>query len=205
MFRKRKNYKKIFLLVTVFTVVVLALCRFFIVANEITRAAATRTTVDTVNRIAKEYLSQNGDIYSNVLVKNTTSTGSIASINTDIEKINRLQTEMAGAILRGLSATDDIKIKIPFGNIIGLPILLNVGPKIQFNIAPVSNVHVRFEDSFKSAGINQTQFSVNLIVETDVLYSLSAYQSNISTTSTIPVVQLVLIGDIPNNYANIQR
>ena len=112
---------------------------------------------------------------------------------------------MSGAILKGLSESDDIKVKIPFGNILGLPILLNIGPKIEYNLAPVSNVRVRFEDSFKSAGINQTQFSVNLIVDTEILYAISAYQSKISTTSTIPVVQLVLVGEIPDNYANIQR
>ena len=129
----------------------------------------------------------------------------VRPINTDIEKINRLQTDIASAILRGLSTTDGLEVKIPFGNILGLPVLLNVGPKISYKIAPVSNVHVHFEDTFKSAGINQTQFSVNLLIDTEVLYSVSAYQDSVSVSSTLPVVQLVLIGDIPNNYANIQR
>ena len=205
MFRKKNKLKFFISLSVIFLLVVIFVCRFFLVANEITRAEASRITTDTVNEIANKYLSENGDLYSNILVKDISSTGSISSINTDIEKINKLQTEMAGAILEGLSESDGIKVKVPFGNILGLPILLNIGPKIEYKLAPVSNVHVRFEDSFKSAGINQTQFSVNLIVDTEVLYALSAYQSVINTTSTIPVVQLVLVGDIPDNYANIQR
>lgn len=205
MFRKKIKLKFFISLSVIFLLVVIFVCRFFLVANEITRAEASRITTDTVNEIANKYLSENGDLYSNILVKDISSTGSISSINTDIEKINKLQTEMAGAILEGLSESDGIKVKVPFGNILGLPILLNIGPKIEYKLAPVSNVHVRFEDSFKSAGINQTQFSVNLIVDTEVLYALSAYQSVINTTSTIPVVQLVLVGDIPDNYANIQR
>jgi len=205
MFRKKNKLKFFISLSVIFFLVVIFVCRFFLVANEITRAEASRITTDTVNEIANKYLSENGDLYSNILVKDISSTGSISSINTDIEKINKLQTEMAGAILEGLSESDGIKVKVPFGNILGLPILLNIGPKIEYKLAPVSNVHVRFEDSFKSAGINQTQFSVNLIVDTEVLYALSAYQSVINTTSTIPVVQLVLVGDIPDNYANIQR
>ena len=205
MFRKKIKLKFFISLLVIFLISVIFLYRFFMVANEITRAEASRITTDTVNEIANRYLSENGDLYSNILVKDISSTGSISSINTDIEKINKLQTEMSGAILKGLSESDDIKVKIPFGNILGLPILLNIGPKIEYNLAPVSNVHVRFEDSFKSAGINQTQFSVNLIVDTEILYAISAYQSTISTTSTIPVVQLVLVGEIPDNYANIQR
>lgn len=205
MFTKRNKPKTIISVLMVLSILIFLLCRFFLVANEISRAQATRVTTDTVNEIANRYLSENGNLYSNILVKDISGSGSISSINTDIEKINKLQTEMAGAILKGLTETDEITVKIPFGNILGLPILLNIGPKIEYKLAPVSNVRVRFEDSFKSAGINQTQFSVNLIVDTEVLYALSAYQNIINTTNTIPVVQLVLVGDIPDNYANITR
>lgn len=205
MLRKNRKPKIIIFFVILLIFLAFIICRFFIVANELARAQASHITTDTINKIANEYLSKNGDLYSNILVKDISSTGNISSINTDIEKINKLQTEMSGAILRGLSSSDGIYVKIPIGNILGLPILLNVGPKIAYKIAPVSNVHVRFEDSFKSAGINQTQFSVNLLVDTEILYSLSAYQSKVTISNTIPVVQLVLVGDIPNNYANIQR
>lgn len=205
MLRKRKNVKWIIALILIGALSIFFTGRFFMVANEIARAQATRTTTKTVNRIANQYLSENSELYSNILVKDKSPSGNISAINTDIEKINILQTEISAAILQGLSTLDGIQVKIPIGNIIGLPILLNVGPKISYKLAPVSNVQVRFEDSFKSAGINQTQFSVNLIIDTDILYSLSAYQGKVSITNTIPVVQLVLVGDIPNNYANIQR
>lgn len=205
MLRKKRKKKIIITLILILIISVFFTCRFFTVANEIARAQATRSTTKTVNKIANQYLSENSHLYSNILVKDKSPAGNISAINTDIEKINVLQTEMSAAILHGLSETDGIHVKIPIGNIIGLPILLNVGPKISYKIAPVSNVHVHFEDSFKSAGINQTQFSVNLIIETDILYSLSAYQSKVSISNTIPVVQLVLVGDIPDNYANIQR
>ena len=205
MFLRNKRLKITVAFIILLIPLVFFTCRFFLVANEIACAQATRITTNTVNKIANTYLSENSELYSNILVKDKTPSGNISAINTDIEKINRLQTEIAGTILKGLSSSDGIYVKIPIGNIIGLPILLNIGPKIPYKIAPVSNVRVRFEDSFKSAGINQTQFSVNLIIDTDVLYSLSAYQNKVSVTNTIPVVQLVLVGDIPNNYANIQR
>lgn len=205
MLRKKSKARFIIILILILIISGFFTCRFFIAANEIARAEATRFTTETVNKIANQYLSENSELYSNILVKDKSPAGNISAINTDIEKINILQTEMSAAILQGLSSIDGIHVKIPIGNIIGMPILLNVGPKISYKIAPVSNVHVRFEDSFKSSGINQTQFSVNLIIETDILYSLSAYQSEVSISNTIPVVQLVLVGDIPDNYANIHR
>lgn len=175
------------------------------VANEIARASATQITTTTVLDISNKYLSNNSALYSDILVKDRSPSGNIAAINTDIEKINLLQTEITTAILEGLSSVEDIKVKIPFGNILGLPILLNSGPNLTYKIAPVSNVHVKFEDTFKSAGINQTKFSVNLVIDTEVLYSLSAYQNKINISNTMPVVQLLLVGEIPDNYANIQR
>lgn len=205
MFRRNRHKKQIIALLLIAVAIIFFTVRFFLVANEIARAQAARITTNTVNKIANQFLSENSDLYSNIIVKDKTPDGNISAINTDIEKINRLQTEMASTILKGLSSSDGITVKIPIGNIIGLPILLNVGPKISYKIAPLSNVHVKFEDSFKTAGINQTQFSVNLLIDTDVIYSLSAYQSKLSLSNTIPVVQLVLIGDIPDNYANIQR
>ncbi len=205
MLRKNRKLKLIITIILITAVSIFLVCRFFVAANEIARAQATRSTTKLVTKIANQFLSENSELYSNILVKDKSPAGNISAINTDIEKINILQTEMSTAILQGLSTSDGIKVKIPIGNVLGLPILLNVGPKISYRIAPVSNVQVRFEDSFKSAGINQTQFSVNLIIETDILYSLSAYQSRVSISNTIPVVQLVLVGDIPDNYANIIR
>lgn len=205
MLRINNRLKTIVVLLLVFFAVIFFVCRFFMVANEIARAEATQNITTTVVEIANKYLSQNSALYSDILVKDKSPSGNIAAINTDIEKINLLQTEITTAILDGLSGSDGVKVKIPLGNIFGLPILLNFGPNISYKIAPVSNVHVRFEDSFKSAGINQTQFSVNLIIDTEVLYSVSAYQNKISISNTLPVVQLLLVGEIPNNYANIQR
>lgn len=205
MLRRKSKFKSITVFIIVLLIIIFSICRFFVVANEIACAQATRTTTNLVIKIANQYLSENSHLYSDIVVKDKTPQGNISAINTDIEKINLLQTEMSSAILRGLSNGEGIKIKIPIGNIIGLPILMNFGPKIPYKIAPVSNVRVRFNDSFKSAGINQTQFSVELIIETDVLYSLSAYQNKVSISNTIPVVQIVLVGEIPNNYANIQR
>ncbi|MFA7636898.1 MAG: sporulation protein YunB [Monoglobales bacterium] len=204
MLRRKTKIKWIIAIILVMALSIFFKSRFFIVANEIARAQATRGATNTINKIANQYLSENSKLYEGILVKDKSPEGNISAINTDIEKINRLQTEMSAAILHGLSASEGITVKIPLGNIIGLPILLNIGPKISYKIAPVSNVRVKFEDSFKSAGINQTQFSVNLIIETDMLYTLSAYQSKVSITNTIPVVQLVLVGNIPNNYANFQ-
>lgn len=205
MFRRNKHKKRIIALFFLSVAIIFFIVRFFLVANEIARAQTSRITTNTVNKIANKFLSENSDLYSNIIVKDKAPDGSISAINTDIEKINRLQTEMANAILKGLSTTDGITVKIPIGNVIGLPMLLNVGPKIPYRIAPLSNIHVKFEDSFKTAGINQTQFSVNLIVSTDVIYSLSAYQSTLSISNTIPVVQLLLVGDIPDNYTNFRR
>ena len=116
---RKKNKAKLIIIVTIIIIISgFFTCRFFIAANEIARAEATRFTTETVNKIANQYLSENSELYSNILVKDKSPSGNISAINTDIEKINILQTEMSSAILGGLSSVDGIDVKIPSNEII---------------------------------------------------------------------------------------
>ena len=206
MFAKRTRTRKvIFLLVIALIAFSFLYCRVVSVMYDISTARAKYITTLEINAVTSRYLTQCAEMYNGILVKDKSPGGQITAINTDISKINLMQSEITREVLNRLDEEDVYDMTLPLMNVLGMNTLTSLGPKLKMELSPASNVIARLEDSFVSAGINQTKFSVNLIVDADVTVSVSPVRSRVHVSHSIPVVQLILMGDVPQTYADIQR
>ena len=206
MFSKRNPIRRIIILVIVALVAVSLLSkRVMTVMYDISTARAKYITTLEINAVTSQYLTRCAEIYNDILIKDKSPDGQITAINTDISKINRMQSEITQQVLNRLDKEGVYDMTLPLMNVLGMNTLTAVGPRFQMELSPASNVAARFEDNFVSAGINQTKFSVNLIVDVDVTVSVSPIRSKVHVSHSIPVVQLILMGGVPETYADIQR
>ena len=206
-FFAKKNYKlRIIIAAIALLIAVSFLCkRVITVMYEISTARAKYITTLEINAVTSQYLARCAQIYGNILVKDKSPDGQITAINTDISKINLMQAEITSEVLNRLNKEGVYEMTLPLTNIFGMNMLTTIGPRFKMELSPASNVIARFEDSFISAGINQTKFSVNLIVDVDVTVSVSPVRSKVHVSHSIPVVQLILMGGVPETYADIQK
>ncbi len=131
--------------------------------------------------------------------------GAVTSLSTNMQKVTRLKAEASLAIQKELSELSETKIFIPWGTLTGYDLLAGLGPHLGVALVPYGRVAVAFESDFKEAGINQTRLAVNLKATATVGLILPSEKVQSEITSTLPVAETVIVGDVPDSYVNIDR
>lgn len=142
--------------------------------------------------------------YEEIVVINRDENDRINSIQTDIVKLNRIFANLSLDIQNGLSGIKDEKISIPLGVILGNSLFSARGPDIDVRVIPSGSVETDFKSEFTSAGINQTRHRIYLQVKTNVGIVVPFMEKKAEVTTSIPVAETVIIGDVPDYYMNIE-
>ena len=171
--------------------------------TELAQVQAKHRVLGIINSVVNSYITEAGDMYNDMLIKDKSETGSIFAVNTDIGKISRLQSEISVRIQEEINKNSEMRVKISLANILGFKAITSGKIGISADIAPVSGVLVKFEDSFTDAGINQTKFTVNLNIKTDIRVILPPLGGSAAVDHTIPVAQIILLGNVPEQYTTI--
>ncbi len=199
--KRRKMKFIIFFLITALIMVVLAV-RVGTLFNSLAASKARLEATYIINKVIAEVSADGGRTYSDTIIKEYDNEGKIAAVSTDSALINNMQSEISARIIESLRANNQYYITLSVANILGMRTIMGFGPKLPVKISPSPNVLVKFEDGFVSAGINQTKFSVNIIIEAEMMVSAIPFRTAVNVNRTIPVAQVVLVGSVPDTYAN---
>ena len=125
--------------------------------------------------------------------------GQITAIVTDTARVNILSAELLNAIVEA-SDRGDLDLSIPFGNLLGISILLGRGPRVPVKITMLTSSRVDFRNVLTDAGINQTkhQLLLEVCVDADVLLPWEIRSAQIVTE--VLVAETVIIGKVPQTY-----
>ncbi len=153
---------------------------------------------ETVNAAVERVLSENVPMYSELVSINYSENNSITGITTDIVKMNLLKSRVTGAIDSAFENKGKTKVTVSIGTASGITLFSGFGPYIDVTVGFSSSTQTNFENVFESAGINQTQHSVMLGVETDVMLLLAGKRISQKVTTAFCVAQTVIVGSVPN-------
>lgn len=158
----------------------------------------------TVNEvIAEEVISSEVD-YNDMVSLMTDGSGNITALVTNMANINYLQAKITNAVVNKFAETDVTTVTIPVGSLFGSAFLSGRGPKIDVDILSVTNVKTTFRNEFSDAGINQTRHRIMMDVDVTLGILLAGYQNDWDTVTTeITVAETVIVGHVPNTYANL--
>lgn len=201
--KRRKMKCIIFLLITSLILVVLTM-RVSTLFNSLAQSKARFEATYAINKVIGE-TTVDSKSYSDIIIKEYDGEGKITAVSTDSALINRMQSEISSRVIEELRKNNQYYITLSVANILGIRTFMGFGPRLPVKISPSPNILVKFEDSFISAGINQTKFAVNIIVEAEMMVSTIPFRTGISVNRTIPVAQVVLVGTVPDTYADFNR
>ena len=139
-------------------------------------------------------------IYSELTDIRRNSSGVIVSISADIVEMNRIASEISLTAQSNLDTITGDGIPIPIGTFSGIPILVGKGFPIMLNIQLVGSVTCRFESSFTSAGINQTQHKITLQVDTVVNLVLPLYSKRTTVSVQMLFADSIIVGEVPEFF-----
>ena len=160
----------------------------------------------TVNEVlAEEVMAETID-YNDMVSLMTDKNGNITALVTNMANVNYLQAKITNAIVKKFAESDVTRVDIPLGSLFGNAFLSGHGPRISANILSVTNVNTTFRNEFSDAGINQTRHRIMMDVDVTLGILLAGYQNRWDTVTTeITVAETVIVGSVPNTYANLDK
>lgn len=168
-------------------------------------SALTDTVQRQVNAAVVQVMSDEGLEYGDLVTLQKDAGGKITALTTNMAEINSLQAELSGRILDTLSDESDTVIRIPITNILGSSLFAGRGPRIPVKIVSVTNIGTSFSNQFTAAGINQTRHQILLTVTVNINYLIPGAYTTTQVTTDVCVAETVIVGSVPDAYAEVKQ
>ncbi len=162
-------------------------------ANNIIQKIINETVLDVVQK-------DNFDSLVN-LIKD--SENRITGIETNIIRVNVFKSRIVKDITERLNSINNEKFSVPLFAFLNNPFFSERGPVIFFNIRPVGIIKTDLNSSFVSVGVNQSKHQIDLICNCEILIVMPSFRIEHSVSTTVPVSQTVIVGDVPQTYTNV--
>lgn len=151
-----------------------------------------------VNSAVEKALMKSGLDYSDIVTVNYSADNRITGITTDIVKMNLFKSEIAKAVDKAFENTEFTTVSVPLGSATGLTLFSGTGPYVKVKIGMSGATKTDFENIFEAAGVNQTQHSVMLNLDTTVILTVSGKRITYNVQTSFCVAQTVIVGTVPN-------
>lgn len=165
---------------------------------ELAAVEAHAVAVKTVHGAVEDILAKSGVSYADIVSISRNESGSITGITTDIVKLNLFKSRVTNAVDNAFSEKGRAEVSVALGSATGIIFFSGWGPYIDIKIGMKSSTHSDFENVFESAGINQTQHSVMLNIETQVILTMSGRRITRTVATSFCVAQTVIVGSVPD-------
>lgn len=204
--KKVSTKKKLIIVFTIILLIIISILLYLhyvvnpiiIDASEAKVRSLTQSAVESAvyDVIKDEYL------YSDLIEIIKDSNNDIQMISANAYKINLLSKEILNSAQNNLTTLGEQGIEIGIGTFTGITLFTDKGPKVSLKLSPIGTIFTRFHSEFTSAGINQTNHSIYLYVQTDVSLILPTDTKVISTTTEVLLTESIIQGKIPDTYLN---
>ena len=127
--------------------------------------------------------------------------GRVSSIQTDALQINVLKGRICEAACGALAART-LTAAIPVGSLTGLDILAGRGFALHVPVRTAGYAAADVQSVFSDAGVNQTVHRLMLTVHAEVCLSMAKTQKTQTLAYEVCIAETVIVGDVPQFYAN---
>lgn len=143
--------------------------------------------------------------YEDLAHINYSDKGQVNSISADTVNINKIKAEAADCIQKELDKNKVYSFSLPLGAFTDITLLSTLGPDISISFALSGSVNCKIKSTFESGGVNQTIHHIKLIVKTKIISISPEYSEETVFKTDYEIAQTVIVGEIPETYADIVR
>lgn len=172
---------------------------------ELAKTKGNQMALQAINDAVTDVFSGTTVKYDDIVLLEKKDDGSVSAVQSNLEGINRLKSVITKKIQENIDKNDTATISIPLGTLLGNDFLAGVGPRLKVTYVPYGISKVEFFSDFEDSGINQTRLVINLDVETTVGLLMPTINTSTKVKTTLPVLQTIIVGDVPDSYTNVER
>lgn len=166
---------------------------------------ATNLMTQAIDAAVDNCLQENQMDYSDFVTLETDAAGKVTSITSNTTANSRFKRQVVEAVIRQLGALDSDELGVPLGSLTGQPLLSGAGPRVRVRVDSVGEVTADYDNTFTSAGVNQTLHRVCLNINAVVYLFLPGEVYPVSVSSSVCVAETVIVGETPDTYLNLEK
>lgn len=202
--RIRRHARRYFLILLLFSVLVLFFYLFFARLQPLMGELAVSRVSNRASKLVTAAINdtvQSGEVdYDRLVTLEKDETGKVTALKSNMAEFNRLQTMIDGEILDRLSEVSISTLSVPVGTLTGITLLSGRGPSVSVKMQSVGSSTSRFENEFSSAGINQTKHRIVLNVDVRVSVLLPGIKTSTTVSNAYVIAETVIVGSVPETY-----
>ena len=204
----RRIYKKIIVIAMIITgVLLIALSYLFVVTLRpriisISQSFAENEVSSIIDSEIQQLMLEEFLSYDKLTIISRDGQGRVTSVSTNSVVVNNFANDLDIKIGDRIEAFDIVENKVYLSALLGMDLLVGMGPKVPIRFEPVSVTHADVWHSFEEAGINQTLHTIMMSVSIDIEILLPFAYSTMSVVSEMPIAQTLIVGNVPDAYFN---
>ncbi|MEG0663575.1 MAG: sporulation protein YunB [Clostridia bacterium] len=199
-----KKRKIIARLIKLLAIILIIICLFSAIdnfvkptVNAVSVVTAKNEMSTLISKSVSEYIEKNDISYDKLMKTSYTSTQKINGISTDMIAINKVRNGAIEAITNHLSEGNMLEIFIPMGTLLRTTLFSGRGPKIPFKILKMGAIETKFNNTFETAGINQTKHTITLNISILINAQVPFYENITTVTEDVVIAESIIVGDVP--------
>lgn len=165
---------------------------------------AVQLATEAANEALQQKVADENLQYQDFVLIHKDSEGHIVLMQANTIKVNQFASATTLAIQKALEDLRWQSFGIPVGQILGAPLLANLGPRLKYNIMPAGTVRVNVVDKFETAGINQTRHAIYLNFDTNVRIVIPFKGGEAVIAMQVPLVESIIVGGVPSTFVSVQ-
>ena len=203
--RSRALIKVLIVLVILAALITILFAHMHPVIAVLAKSEAREFVIRAINGAIDDEIANGGLDYNKLVTLEKDTAGNITALITNSVLINNLQTRISNGVVNKVENMQDAKMSIPIGNAIGGVLLHGRGPGVPVKVQSITNVQTRFANDFTSTGINQTRHKLMLEISAEVTIVLPGGQEKTTVVTEVAIAETVIVGVVPNVYADIWK
>lgn len=210
MFKSRRRQKRktafsiVFINIIIIGLILLADLALRDTFFNIAEVRAVQLATEAANKALQQEVADENLQYQDFILIHKDSDGHIVLMQANTVKVNQFAADTTLAVQKALEDLRWQSFGIPAGQLLGIPLLANLGPRLKYNIMPVGSVRVNVVDKFETAGINQTRHSIYLNFDTNVRIVIPSKGGEAVVGMQVPLVESIIVGGVPNTFVSVQ-
>lgn len=203
---RRKSSRKSRKIKRIITVVIMLIIAFFAYIEyqiepsvmDLTEIKAQTLATEAINTAVNNTIEELKFTYDDLADIKYTSDNKVSSISTNTVNVNRLKAEVSLQSQKELEKLQHKDFNYYLGDLTGFELLNGMGPSLNVQLYFSSSIETDIKNTLESAGINQTQSTIEIHVQAEIFLTSDEEYPNAIVETTIPVAQTIIVGELPN-------
>lgn len=164
---------------------------------------AVQIATESIYKTLQQEVSNGNIQYQDFIFIHKDNQGHVTLMQANTVMVNKVAAKITLSVQKTLEGLRLQDFEIPLGEIMGIPLLANYGPGINYRIMPMGTVRVNIVDQFEAAGINQTRHKIYLNFDTNVRIVVPSKSGEAVVAAQMPLAENIIVGSVPDTFVNI--